>query len=80
VLKIAFSRKFIHSRIRRGTGRAFAHPCPKIGKRKYFSGKNHVKFGLFVNFSGKYWVKLGYFLKFFIHIYQVIMFCPPKVD
>ena len=30
----------------------------------HFSGKNHVKFGNFVNFSGKYYKKFGYFANF----------------
>ena len=42
----------IHRRRRRGQRRALA-PTKKIGK-KYFSGKNHVKFGNFVNCSGTY--------------------------
>jgi len=28
-------------------------------KFRHFSGKNHVKFGDFVNFSGKYYTNLG---------------------
>jgi len=38
-------------------------PLPRI-RDKYFSGKNHVKFGHFVNFSGVYHVKFGNFLNF----------------
>jgi len=29
-------------------------PPPKKNRKKYFSGKNHVKFGHFVNFFSAY--------------------------
>jgi len=58
-------------RKRRGQGEG--HPLQKIGKIFFgqllskiraFSGKNHVKFGNFVNLFGKYQKKIGYFDNF----------------
>jgi len=45
-----------HRRRRRGAGGTCLPPPPKKKKiqEKYFSGKNHVKFGHFVNFSCTY--------------------------
>ena len=64
----------------------------KIGT---FSGKNHVKFGNFVNFSGKYYlknsgilliflgknhVKFGHFVNFSYIFFSGTNVVPPKVD
>ena len=52
---------------------------PKFGK-KYFSGKNHVKFGHFiVNFSGIYHVKFGHFVNFSCIYFPAKMSCPPEL-
>jgi len=53
--------------------------------RAFFSSKNHVKFGNFVNFSGKYHKNSGILiLIIFIHFFRaklnVQMSCPPKGD
>ena len=84
---------FIHRRSRRGEGKGGTCPLPqKIGK-KYFSGKNHVKFGHFVNFcSAIYHAKLGNFVNFsvsshvkfghfvnFSCIYLLAKCLPPKL-
>jgi len=66
------------------------HP-PKFGK-KCFSGKNHVKFGdfvnflgiyrkfgNFVNFSGKYHVKFRHFVNFSCIYFPAKMSSPPKL-
>jgi len=38
--------------------------CDTLTPLGHFSGKNHVKFGNFVNFSGKYYKSLGTLLIF----------------
>jgi len=38
--------------------------CPQKFGKKYFSGKNHVKFGHLLFFSGIYHVKFGNFIKY----------------
>ena len=67
-----------------GDGGTCACPSPPPTKkiRKYFSDKNHVKFGHFVNFfSGKYHVKFGNFVNFSCIYFRAKMsFPPPKVD
>jgi len=68
-------------------------PPPKKIREKYFSGKNHVKFGHFaifsdiyhvkfgnfVNFSGKYHVKFGHFVNFSCMYFRGKCLAP-KVD
>jgi len=66
---------YIHRRRRRGQGGS----CPPKIQEKYFSGKIHVKFGLFVNFSGKYHVKFGHFVNFSCIYFRAKMSCPPKL-
>jgi len=54
-------------------------PLQKI-RKKYFSGKSHVKFENFVNFLGKNHVKFGHFVNFSRLYFWAKMSCPPKVD
>ena len=61
-------------------GRGHLPPPPQKKKSgKYFSGKNHVKFGHFANFSGKYHVKFGHIVNFSCIYFRAKMSCPPKL-
>jgi len=72
--KIALHR--MHRRRRRGVRRGSCPPPQKKNREKYFSGKNHVKFGNFVNFSGKYHVIVGHFVNFSCMYFRAKMSCP----
>ena len=87
MLTMKFCQKFLsgtqcnYHRRRRGGQGALAPLVPpkkKFGK-KYFSIKNHVKFGNFVNFLGKYRVKFGHFVNFSCIYVRAKMSCPPKL-
>jgi len=54
-------------------------PAAQKNPEKYFSGKNHVKFGHFVNFSCICHVKFGNFVNFSCMYFRAKMSCPPKL-